>query len=140
MKNTFKLKDTFGVLSLLFSDKEKYKDHPVLKRIEELPNKPLYIFHDSETLYKSFHDKEPAPIDSIKAIVNNITQAEDNTFQIETTPSECLMPNCLYEIEDPTILPVYLTKMPNLEPGTIVQEGDLDLIVSLAGFFLSKES
>lgn len=31
MIDTFELKDSFGVLSLLFNDKEKYKDHPVLK-------------------------------------------------------------------------------------------------------------
>lgn len=136
---TFELKDSFGVLSLLFSDKEKYKDHPVLKRIEELPNKPLYIFHNSETLYKSYHDKEPISIDDILTVVSNITQTVDNTFQIETNPSECLMPNCLYEIEDPTILPVYITKLPDLEPGTIFSENDLDTVMSLVGFFLSKE-
>lgn len=140
MKDTFQLIDSFGVLSLLFSNKEKYKDHPVLKRIEELPNKPLYIFHDCETLYRSIRYKESAPIDSIKSIVSNIIQTEDNAFQVETYTSECLMPNCLYEIEDPTILPVYITKMPNFEPGTIAQESDLDSVVSLAGFFLSEES
>ena len=31
MKDNFKLKDSFGILSLLINDKEKYKDHPVLK-------------------------------------------------------------------------------------------------------------
>ena len=139
MKDNFKLKDSFGVLSLLFNDKEKYKDHPVLKRIEELPNKPLYIFHDSEVLYKSIRDKEPTSIDDILTVVSNITQTEDNAFQIETTPSECLMPNCLYKIEDPTILPVYITKLPNLEPGIIFNKDDLDSVMSLVGFFLSKE-
>lgn len=139
MKDIFTLVDSFGILSLLFNNKEKHKDHPVLKRIEELPNKPLYIFHDSEVLYKSIRDKEPTSIDDILTVVSNITQTEDNAFQIETTPSECLMPNYLYEIEDPTILPVYITKLPDLEPGTIFNEDDLDSVISLAGFFLSKE-
>ncbi len=140
MKDNFKLKDSFGILSLLFSDKEKYKDHPVLKRIEELPNKPLYIFHNSEVLYRSIRYNEPAPIDSIKAVVNNIIQTEDNVFQVETSTSECLMPNSLYEIEDPTILTVYITKLPDLEPGTIFNEDDLNSVMSLVGFFLSEES
>lgn len=140
MKNTFELKDSFGILSLLFSNKEKYKDHPVLKQIEELSTKPLYVVYNSEALMKCVRYGHPIPVDSIQAVANNITQSEDNTFQIEVTPSECLMPNTLYETENPVIMPLYLTKIPNLESGTVIQEDDLDLVVSLAGFFLSKES
>ena len=140
MKDNFQLKDSFGILSLLFSNKEKYKDHPVLKQIEELSTKPLYVVYNSEALMKCVRYGHPIPVDSIQAIANSITQSEDNTFQIEVTPSECLMPNTLYEIENPVIMPLYFTKMPNLEPGTVIQEDDLDLVVSLAGFFLSKES
>lgn len=140
MKNTFELKDSFGILSLLFSNKEKYKDHPVLKQIEELSTKPLYVVYNSEALMKCVRYGHPIPIDSIQAIANRITQSEDNTFQIEVTPSECLMPNTLYETENPVIMPLYLTKMPNSEPGTVIQEDDLDLVVSLAGFFLSTQS
>lgn len=140
MKDNFQLKDSFGILSLLFSNKEKYKEHPVLKQIEELSTKPLYVVYNSEALMKCVRYGHPIPVDSIQAVANNITQSEDNTFQIEVTPSECLMPNTLYETENPVIMPLYLTKMPNLEPGTVIQEDDLDLVVSLAGFFLSKES
>lgn len=140
MKDNFQLKDSFGILSLLFSNKEKYKDHPVLKQIEELSTKPLYVVYNSEALMKCVRYGYPIPVDSIQAVANSITQSEDNTFQIEVTPSECLMPNTLYETENPVIMPLYLTKMPNLEPGTVIQEDDLDLVVSLAGFFLSKES
>ena len=140
MKDNFKLKDSFGILSLLFSNKEKYKDHPVLKQIEELSTKPLYVVYNSEALMKCVRYGHPIPVDSIQAVANSITQSEDNTFQIEVTPSECLMPNTLYETENPVIMPLYLTKMPNLESGTVIQEDDLDLVVSLAGFFLSKES
>ena len=140
MKDNFQLKDSFGILSLLFSNKEKYKDHPVLKQIEELSTKPLYVVYNSEALMKCVRYGHPIPVDSIQAIANSITQSEDNTFQIEVTPSECLMPNTLYETENPVIMPLYLTKMPNLESGTVIQEDDLDLVVSLAGFFLSKES
>nr|DAS66389.1 MAG TPA: hypothetical protein [Bacteriophage sp.] len=140
MKDNFKLKDSFGILSLLFSNKEKYKDHSVLKQIEELSTKPLYVVYNSEALMKCVRYGHPIPVDSIQAIANSITQSEDNTFQIEVTPSECLMPNTLYETKNPIIMPLYLTKMPNLESGTVIQEDDLDLVVSLAGFFLSKES
>lgn len=140
MKDTFQLKDSFGILSLLFGNKEKYKDHPVLKQIEELSTKPLYVVYNGEALMKCVRYGHPIPVDSIQAVANRITQSEDNTFQIEVTPSEYLMPNTLYETENPVIMPLYLTKGPSLEPGTIVQEGDLDLVVSLAGFFLSKES
>ena len=139
MKDTFKLKDSFGVLSLLFNDKEKYKDHPVLKQIEELSTKPLYVVYNGEALMKSIRYGQPIPVDSIQAIANSITQSEDNTFQIEVTSSECLMPNTLYETENPVIMPLYLTKGPSLEEGVKLQEDDLDLVVSLAGFFLSKE-
>lgn len=140
MKDIFTLVDSFGILSLLFGDKEKYKDHPVLKQIEELPTKPLYVVYNGEALMKCVRYGQPIPVDSIQAIANSITQSEDNTFQIEVAPSEYLMPNTLYETENPVIMPLYLTKMPNLEPGTVIQEDDLDLVVSLAGFFLSKES
>ena len=140
MKDDFQLKDSFGILSLLFSNKEKYKDHPVLKQIEELSTKPLYVVYNSEALMKCVRYGHPIPVDSIQAVANSITQSEDNTFQIEVTSSECLMPNTLYETENPIIMPLYLTKMPNLESGTVIQEDDLDLVVSLVGFFLSKES
>lgn len=140
MKNTFKLKDSFGILSLLFSNKEKYKDHPVLKQIEELSTKPLYVVYNSEALMKCVRYGHPIPVDSIQAVANSITQSEDNTFQIGVTPSECLMPNTLYETENPVIVPLYLTKGSSLEEGIKLQEDDLDLVVSLAGFFLSKES
>lgn len=139
MKDNFKLKDSFGILSLLINDKEKYKDHPVLKQIEELSTKPLYVVYNSETLMKCVRYGHPIPVDSIQAIANNIIQSEDNTFQIEVIPSECLMPNTLYETENPVIMPSYITKGPSLEPGTVIQEDDLDLVVSLSGFFLSKE-
>ena len=49
------------------------------------------------------------------------------------------MPNTLYETENPVIMPLYITKGPSLEPGTVIQEDDLDLVVSLSGLFLSKE-
>lgn len=140
MKNTFKLKDSFGILSLLFNDKEKYKDHPVLKQIEELSTKPLYVVYNSEALMKCVRYGHPIPVDSIQAVANSITQSEYNTFQIEVTPSECLMPNTLYETINPVIMPLYLTKGPSLEEGVKLQEDGLDLVVSLAGFFLSKES
>lgn len=139
MKDNFKLKDSFGILSLLINDKEKYKDHPVLKQIEELSTKPLYVVYNSEALMKCVRYGHPIPVDSIQAIANSIIQSEDNTFQIEVTPSECLMPNTLYETENPVIMPLYITKGPSLEPGTVIQEDDLDLVVSLSGFFLSKE-
>lgn len=139
MKDNFQLKDSFGILSLLFSNKEKYKDHPVLKQIEELSTKPLYVVYNSEALMKCVRYGHPIPVDSIQAIANSITQSEDSTFQVEVTPSECLMPNTLYETENPVIMPLYLTKMPNLEPGTVIQEDDLDLVVSLAGFFLAEK-
>lgn len=140
MKDTFQLRDSFGILSLLFSNKEKYKDHPVLKQIEELSTKPLYVVYNGEALMKSIRYGQPIPVDSIQAIANNITQSEDNTFDIGVTPSECLMPNTLYETINPVIMPLYLTKGPSLEEGVRLQEDDLDLVVSLAGFFLSKES
>lgn len=140
MKDNFKLKDSFGILSLLINDKEKYKDHPVLKQIEQLPTKPLYVVYNSEDLMRCVRYGHPIPVDSIQAVANNITQSEGNTFQIEVTPSEGLMPNTLYETANPVIMPLYITKGPSLEPGTVIQEDDLDLAVSLAGFFLSKES
>lgn len=140
MTDTFELKDSFGIFSLLFSDKEKYKDHPVLKQIEQLPTKPLYVVYNSEALMKCVRYGHPIPVDSIQAVVNNIIQSEGNTFQIEVTPSEGLMPNTLYETANPVIMPLYITKGPSLEPGTVIQEGDLDLVLSLAGFFLYKES
>ena len=140
MTDTFELKDSFGILSLLFSDKEKYKDHPVLKQIEQLPTKPLYVVYNSEALMKCVRYGHPIPVDSIQAVANDITQSEGNTFQIEVTPSEGLIPNTLYETANPVIMPLYLTKGPSLKPGAVIQEGDLDLVLSLAGFFLSKES
>nr|DAR92302.1 MAG TPA: hypothetical protein [Caudoviricetes sp.] len=140
MKDIFTLVDSFGILSLLFSNKEKHKDHPVLKRIEEIPTKPLYVVYNSEALIKSIRYQQPFPVDSIQATANRVIQSEDNTFNIEVTPSECLMPNTLYETENPVIMPLYLTKGPSLEEGVKLQEDDLDLVVSLAGFFLSKES
>lgn len=139
MKDNFQLRDSFGILSLLFSNKEKYKDHPVLKQIEELSTKPLYVVYNSEALMNCVRYGHPIPVDSIQAIANSITQSEDNTFQIEVTPSECLMPNTLYETENPVIMPLYLTKGFSLEEGVKLQEDDSDLVVSLVGFFLSKE-
>lgn len=139
MKDTFQLRDSFGILSLLFSNKEKYKDHPVLKQIEELPSKPLYVVYNSTALMKCVRYGHPIPVDSIQAMANSITQSEDNTFVIEVTPSECLMPNTLYEAANPVIIPLYLTKGFSFEPGTIAQEDDLDLVISLAGFFLAEK-
>ena len=139
MKNTFQLKDSFGILSLLFSNKEKYKDHPVLKQIEELSTKPLYVVFNSVALTKCVRYGHPIPVDSIQAVANSITQSEDNTFQIEVTPSECLMPNTLYETAYPVIMPLYITNIPSLKEGDKLQEDDLDLVVSLAGFFLSEK-
>lgn len=139
MKNIFKLKDSFGVLSLLFSDKEKYKDHPVLKQIEELSTKPLYVVYNSEALMKCVRYGHPIPVDSIQATASRITQSEDNTFSIEVTPSECLMPNTLYETANPVIAPLYITKIPSLKEGDKLQEDDLDLVISLAGFFLAEK-
>lgn len=139
MKDTFQLKDSFGVLSLLFSNKEKYKDHPVLKQIGELPSKPLYVVYNGEALMKCVRYGRPIPVDSIEAIANGITQSEDNTFVIEVTPSECLMPNTLYETANPVIAPLYITKIPSLKEGDKLQEDDLDLVVSLAGFFLAEK-
>ena len=140
MKDIFTLVDSFGILSLLFSNKEKYKDHPVLKRIEELSTKPLYVVYNGEALVKCIQYRLPIPVDSIEAIANGITQSEDNAFQIEVTPSEYLMPNILYETVNPVIEPLYITNIPSLKEGDKLQEDDLDLVVSLAGFFLSKES
>ena len=139
MKNTFQLRDSFGILSLLFSNKEKYKDHPVLKQIEELSTKPLYVVFNTEALMKSTRYGQPIPVDSIQATASNITQSEDNTFDIVVTPSEGLMPNTLYETINPVIMPLYLTKGPSLEEGVKLQEDDLDLVVSLAGFFLAEK-
>lgn len=139
MKDTFQLRDSFGVLSLLFSNKEKYKDHPVLKQIGELPSKPLYVVYNGEVLMKCVRYGHPIPVDSIEAIANGITQSEDNTFVIEVTPSECLMPNTLYETANPVIAPLYITKIPSLKEGDKLQEDDLDLVVSLAGFFLAEK-
>lgn len=139
MKDTFQLRDSFGILSLLFSNKEKYKDHPVLKQIEELSTKPLYVVYNSEALMKCVRYGHPIPVDSIQAVANNITQSEDNTFVIEVTPSECLMPNTLYETANPVIAPLYITKIPSLKEGDKLQEDDLDLVVSLAGFFLVEK-
>lgn len=139
MKDTFQLKDSFGVLSLLFSNKEKYKDHPVLKQIEELPSKPLYVVYNGEALMKCVRYGHPIPVDSIEAIANGITQSEDNTFVIEVTPSECLMPNTLYETANTVIAPLYITKIPSLKEGDKLQEDDLDLVVSLVGFFLAEK-
>lgn len=139
MKDTFQLRDSFGILSLLFSNKEKYKDHPVLKQIEELPTKPLYVVYNSEALMKCVRYGHPIPVDSIQAMASSITQSEDNTFQIEVTPSECLMPNTLYETENPVIMPLYITNIPSLKEGDRLQEDDLDLVVSLTGFFLAEK-
>lgn len=139
MKDTFQLKDSFGVLSLIFSNKEKYKDHPVLKQIEELPSKPLYVVYNGEALMKCVRYGRPIPVDSIQAVANGITQSEDNTFVIEVAPSECLMPNTLYETANPVIAPLYITKIPSLKEGDKLQEDDLDLVVSLAGFFLAEK-
>lgn len=139
MKDIFTLVDSFGILSLLFSNKEKYKDHPVLKQIEELSTKPLYVVYNSEALMKCVRFGHPIPVDSIQAVANSITQSEDNTFNIEVTPSECLMPNTLYETANPVIMPLYLTKGFSFEPSTIAQEDDLDLVISLAGFFLAEK-
>lgn len=139
MKDNFKLRDSFGILSLLFSNKEKYKDHPVLKQIEELSTKPLYVVYNSEALMKCVRYGHPIPVDSIQAVANSITQSEDNTFVIEVTLSECLMPNTLYETANPVIAPLYITKIPSLKEGDKLQEDDLDLVVSLAGFFLAEK-
>lgn len=139
MKDSFQLRDSFGILSLLFSNKEKYKDHLVLKQIEELSTNPLYVVYNSEALMKCVRYGHPIPVDSIQAVANRITQSEDNTFIIEVTPSECLMPNTLYETANPIIMPLYITKGFSFEPGTIAQENDLDLVVSLAGFFLAEK-
>lgn len=81
----------------------------------------------------------PIPVDSIQATANRITKSEDNTFNIEVTPSECLMPNTLYETANPVIMPLYITKIPSLKEGDKLQEDDLDLVVSLAGFFLAEK-
>ncbi len=59
MKDIFPLVDSFGILSLLFSNKEKYKDHPVLKQIEELSTKPLYVVFNGEALVKCIQYKQP---------------------------------------------------------------------------------
>lgn len=139
MKDTFQLRDSFGILSLLFSNKEKYKDHPVLKQIEELTTKPLYVVYNSEALMKCVRYGHPIPVDSIQAMANSITQSEDNSFVIETVLSECLMPNTLHETANPVIMPLYITKGFSFEPGTIAQEDDLDLVLSLAGFFLAEK-
>lgn len=139
MKNTFQLRDSFGILSLLFSNKEKYKDHPVLKQIEELSVKPLYVVFNSVALMKCVRYGHPIPVDSIQAVANSITQSEDNTFVIEVTPSECLMPNTLYETANPVIMPLYITNIPSLKEGDKLQEDDLDLVISLAGFFLAEK-
>lgn len=139
MKDIFTLVDSFGILSLLFSNKEKYKDHPVLKRIEEMPTKPLYVVYNGAALTKSIQYQQPFPVDSIQATANRITQSEDNTFSIEVTPSECLMPNTLYETANPVIAPLYITKIPSLKEGDKLQEDDLDLVISLAGFFLAEK-
>ena len=139
MKDTFQLRDSFGILSLLFSNKEKYKDHPVLKQIEELSTKPLYVVYNGEALTKCVRYGHPIPVDSIQAVTNSITQSEDNSFVIEVTPSEGLMPNTLYETINPVIMPLYLTKGPSLEEGVKLQEDDLDLVISLAGFFLAEK-
>ena len=139
MKNTFQLRDSFGILSLLFSNKEKYKGHPVLKQIEELSTKPLYVVFNGEALTKCVRYGHPIPVDSIQAVANSITQSEDNTFQIEVIPSECLMPNTLYETANPVIMPLYITNIPSLKEGDKLQEDDLDLVISLAGFFLAEK-
>ena len=139
MKDIFTLVDSFGILSLLFSNKEKYKDHPVLKRIEEMSTKPLYVVYNGEALTKSIQYQQPFPVDSIQATANRITQSEDNTFNIEVTPSECLMPNTLYETVNLVIMPLYITKIPSLKEGDKLQEDDLALVVSLAGFFLAEK-
>ena len=49
------------------------------------------------------------------------------------------MPNTLYETANPVIMPLYLTKGFSFEPSTIAQEDDLDLVISLAGFFLAEK-
>lgn len=139
MKDVFTLVDSFGILSLLFNNKEKYKDHPVLKRIEEMHTKPLYVVYNSAALTMSIQYQQPFPVDSIQATANRITQSEDNTFNIEVTTSECLMPNTLYETANPVIMPLYITKIPSLKEGDKLQEDDLDLVVSLAGFFLAEK-
>ena len=72
MKDIFPLVDSFGILSLLSSNKEKYKDHPVLKQIEELSTKPLYVVFNGEALVKCIQYKQPIPVDSIEAIANGI--------------------------------------------------------------------
>nr|DAO83392.1 MAG TPA: hypothetical protein [Caudoviricetes sp.] len=139
MKDTFQLRDSFGILSLLFSNKEKYKDHPVLKQIEELSTKPLYVVYNSEALTKCVRNGHPIPVVSIQAVANSITQSENNTFIIEVTPSEGLMPNTLYETVNPVIMPLYITNIPSLKEGDKLQEDDLDLVISLAGFFLAEK-
>jgi len=139
MKDIFTLVDSFGILSLLFSNKEKYKDHPVLKRIEEMPTKPLYVVYNGTALTKCVRYGHPIPVDSIEAIANGITQSEDSTFSIEVTPLECLMPNTLYETPNPVIMPLYITNIPSLKEGDKLQKDDLDLVISLAGFFLAEK-
>lgn len=139
MKDIFTLVDSFGILSLLFSNKEKHKDHPVLKQIEELSTKPLYVVYNGAALTKCIQYNQPFPVDSIQATASKITQSEDNTFDIVVTPSEFLMPNTLYETLNPVIMPLYITKIPSLKEGVKLQEDDLDLVVSLAGFFLAEK-
>lgn len=139
MKDVFTLVDSFGILFLLFSNKEKYKDHSVLKRIEEMSTKPLYVVYNGAALTKSIQYQQPFPVDSIQAVANRITQSENNTFIIEVTPSEGLMPNTLYETVNPVIMPLYITNIPSLKEGDKLQEDDLDLVISLAGFFLAEK-
>jgi hypothetical protein len=90
------------------------------------------------TLSNNFN-QQPFPVDSIQAVANRITQSENNTFIIEVTPSEGLMPNTLYETVNPVIMPLYITNIPSLKEGDKLQEDDLDLVISLAGFFLAEK-
>lgn len=49
------------------------------------------------------------------------------------------MPNTLYETVNPVIMPLYITNIPSLKEGDKLQEDDLDLVISLAGFFLAEK-
>ena len=97
------------------------------------------MVYNSEALMKCVRYGHPIPVDSIQAVANSITQSEDNSFVIETVLSECLMPNTLYETANPVIIPLYLTNIPSLKEGDKLQEDDLDLVISLAGFFLVEK-
>ena len=136
MIDTFELKDSFGVLSLLFNDKEKYKDHPVLKQLGELKTHPLYICHPAyvNTVYRTY--EEPIPPDRILGIVDNINLKADQTFDIDVIYAEYLTPNALQETDKEFIIyPVYMTNK-LLEEGTLLT--DPSCIQKLTCFFAKE--